>query len=470
LQKSEFFNKLLERILRPETASNPEARSPMATAASGIPVREHLMARLANARARTDELFRIVRPEALYDRPIPERHRIIFYRGHLEAFDWNLLRPVFDCEPFHPAFDRLFAFGIDPVGGHLPTDRPSDWPSRTEVEDYNARVRQMIDACLGTAALDDPGQPLLYDGFLLHVAIEHRLMHAETLAYMLHHLPLDRKFGRPIVPAPAAGPVAPRMLEIPAGEATLGLSRAANGTFGWDNEFEEHRVVMPAFAIDAYNVTNSEFLNFVSEGGYDHRALWTDADWEWKESRDVAHPSFWTRRGERWHYRAMFAEMPLPMDWPVYVSHAEASAYARWAGKALPSEAQFHRAAYGTPHGVERAFPWGCEPPSARHGNFDFCRWDPAPVGAYPAGASAFGVADLVGNGWEWTNTLFGPFPRFEPFAFYAGYSADFFDSQHYVAKGASSRTAACLLRRSFRNWFQPRYPYVYAAFRCVSN
>jgi formylglycine-generating enzyme required for sulfatase activity len=260
------------------------------------------------------------------------------------------------------------------------------------------------------------------------------------------------------------------MVEIPAGKATLGLPRAANGVFGWDNEFEDHLVDVPAFAIDAYNVTNGEFLKFVSEGGYDHRALWTDGDWEWKESRGATHPPFWTRRGNRWYCRTMFAEVPLPMDWPVYLSHAEASAYARWVGKALPTEAQFHRAAYGTPHGSERAYPWGHASPDARHGNFDFYRWDPAPVGAYPAGASAFGVADPVGNAWEWTSTLFGPFYGFEPFSFYPGYSADFFDGQHYVAKGASSRTAACLLRRSFRNWFRPRYPYVYAAFRCVSN
>ena len=166
----------------------------------------------------------------------------------------------------------------------------------------------------------------------------------------------------------------------------------------------------------------------------------------------------------------MFDEVPLPWDWPVYVSHAEANAYARAAGKELPSEAEWHRAAYGAPGGAERAYPWGEQAPDATRGNFDFTRWDPTPVGAFPAGASAFGVADLLGNGWEWTRTSFAPFPGFVPFSFYPGYSANFFDGQHYVMKGGSARTDACMLRRSFRNWFQPHYPFVYASFRCVER
>jgi iron(II)-dependent oxidoreductase len=160
----------------------------------------------------------------------------------------------------------------------------------------------------------------------------------------------------------------------------------------------------------------------------------------------------------------------LPLDWPVYVSHAEANAYARWAGKSLPTEAQWHRAAYGTADGGERAYPWGEVEPGSHKGNFDFNTWDPTSVGAFPQGRSAFGVFDMLGNGWEWTSTLFAPFPGFEAFPFYRGYSADFFDGKHYVIKGGSARTAASMLRRSFRNWFQPHYQYVYAGFRCVTG
>ena len=166
----------------------------------------------------------------------------------------------------------------------------------------------------------------------------------------------------------------------------------------------------------------------------------------------------------------MFAEVALPLDWPVYVSHAEANAYARWAGKRLPTEAEWHRAAYGSEDGRERSYPWGDAAPGSRLGNFDFCRWEPTPVNAFPEGQSAYGVCDMLGNGWEWTSSVFAPFRGFEPFPFYRGYSADFFDGKHFVLKGGSARTAACMLRRTFRNWFQAHYQYVYAGFRCVSH
>ena len=166
----------------------------------------------------------------------------------------------------------------------------------------------------------------------------------------------------------------------------------------------------------------------------------------------------------------MFGDIPFQPAWPVYVSHAEAQAYARWRRKSLPTEAQFHRAAYGTPAGKERAYPWGNASPQTHHGNFNFARWNPSPVDAHPNGDSAFAVADMVGNGWEWTSTPFEPFDGFQAFPFYKGYSANFFDSEHYVLKGASPRTAACLLRRSFRNWYQSHYPNIYASFRCVEN
>ena len=136
----------------------------------------------------------------------------------------------------------------------------------------------------------------------------------------------------------------------------------------------------------------------------------------------------------------------------------------------LATEAEYHRAAFGTPQGPERAFPWGEETPAAVHGNFGFQRYDPEPVDAHPAGASAWGVHDLIGNGWEWTSTPFAPFAGFEPMASYPQYSADFFDGKHFVMKGASPVTATELIRRSFRNWFYADYPYMYAKFRLAQD
>jgi len=166
----------------------------------------------------------------------------------------------------------------------------------------------------------------------------------------------------------------------------------------------------------------------------------------------------------------MFEQEPLPLDAAVYVTHDEAAAFARWKGKRLPTEAEFHRAAFGTPSGEERLHPWGDAAPDATRGNFDFAHWDPVAVGSYPAGASAWGVHDLVGNGWEWTSTPFAGFPGFTPMPSYREYSADFFDDAHYVLKGASPVTPRELIRRSFRNWFRPNYPYVFATFRCAGD
>jgi gamma-glutamyl hercynylcysteine S-oxide synthase len=378
---------------------------------------------LAAGRAQTDALFELVRPDSLYHRTIRERHRIVFYLGHLEAFDWNLMaRHALGKPSFHPGFDRLFAFGIDPPPGQLPADQPSDWPSLAEIERYNQRVRDEIDDVLAEV----PEQ-------LQHAAIEHRLMHAETLAYILHQLPYDRKSSAPASIPYAAGrrqanPDA--WCRIAAGAVRLG--RSPEEGFGWDNEFQAHTVDVPAFSIGRYKVTNGDYLEYVRSGAQP--------------------PFFWAGRGGRWFYRGMFAEVPLPLDCPVYVTWDEANAYARWRGMRLASEAEWQRAAADA---------------TPSH-NVDFRHWDPLPVHAGDKGGTS--PVEMAGNGWEWTSSVFDAFPGFEPFPFYSNYSAPFFDGQHYVLKGASPRTAACFLRPSFRNWFRPAYPYVYATFRLVQS
>jgi iron(II)-dependent oxidoreductase len=378
---------------------------------------------LEDARARTDELFAMVRPDAIYDRPIAERHRLIFYLGHVEAFDWNLISGhAVNLPSFHPEFDRLFAFGIDPPPGQLPSDQPPDWPAVPEVEQYNRRTRDEIDRVFEKL----PEQ-------LLHVAIEHRLMHAETLAYILHNLPYEKKAPGTSNAARIETPAAHRqMLDFTPAKVQLGLPSGQG--FGWDNEFQAHCVDVSAFSIGKYKVTNREYLDFVGQG--------------------AAPPFFWRDRGGQWYYRGMFEEAPLPLDCPVYVTHQEAQSYARWLGLRLPSEAEFQRAAFN----------------SRVSSNVDFRYWDPIPVHADEQDADGSAPQQMVGNGWEWTSTVFGPFPGFEPLPFYTNYSEPFFDGAHYVLKGGSPRTAACMLRPSFRNWFRPAYPYVYATFRLVES
>jgi formylglycine-generating enzyme required for sulfatase activity len=278
--------------------------------------------------------------------------------------------------------------------------------------------------------------------------LEHRLMHAETLTYMIHNLPASKRQSRPHG-LQATGESPPlEFVRIPAGIATLGMS-PENG-FGWDNELGLERRPVESFAISRHKVTNGQYLAFLRAGG--------------------PAPNYWAERNGRWWYRGFHGDAPLPLDFPVYVTYRQAEAYAQWMGKALPTEEQFHRAAFGTPSGGETPFAWGHTPPQSTQGNFDFRFADVIAVTATPESRSAFGVAQLVGNGWEWTSSPFSPFSGFHADALYPEYSASFFDGHHHTVKGASGSTHHLLMRRSFRNWFRDHYRYAYTTFRLVEN
>lgn len=434
--------------------------------------RSDLLARWREAREETDTLFGIVRPEFLFERPVAERHRIAFYIGHLEAFDWNLLGARLGLASDRPQLDRLFAFGIDPVNGELPSDQPGDWPSLVEFYCYREHVRARLDEAIEKPRDEDEESELDQH---LRVAIEHRQMHAETLSYLFHQLPFAHKTAiAPVLPT-RAHDIGESTIDIPAGAVTLGL-HSSSGEFGWDNEFEAHSVNVPAFAIDRFKVTNAQYLQFVDAGGYANSAWWNDEDWHWRSTQGITHPAFWLRTDDGWMWRSMFAAIPLPQDWPVYVSHAEACAYARWSGRALPSEAEWQRAAYAQSAIAQD----GLVPNRSAQDDRRMHRlrnatcgdaFDPLPVDDVALGApSPFGVAGMHANGWEWTSSPFAPFRGFRTLGFYPGYSQPFFDGRHFVLKGGSMRTAATMLRPSFRNWFQSHYPFVYAGFRCVDR
>jgi iron(II)-dependent oxidoreductase len=411
--------------------------------------RSALIDRYRAGRARSAGLFASIAPEAYYEAPIPLRHPFVFYDGHLPGFAYLILHErALRGGPIDSKLELLFERGIDPstidaAAGH----RRSDWPDRAAVRAFGQVCDDALIADIAHAVLDDPANPLLVGSEALYTILEHEEMHQETLTYIIHRLPQQAKNGA-LGDLYDVQPARRDPIRIPAGRATLGARRGAG--FGWDNEFEEHTVEVDAFAVDAYDVTNGDYLLFVKAGG--------------------APPPFWIERDGVWMLRCVYGEIPLPLSWPVYVSHDDADAFCAWSHTRLMSEAEYHRAAFGTPDGTERAYPWGSAAPAARHGNFDFRRFDPEPIGSSPAGASAWGVEDLAGNGWEWTSTPFAPFDGFVPMASYPQYSADFFDGRHYVMKGASPVTSANLIRRSFRNWFFADYAYMYATFRRVYN
>ena len=447
--------------------------------------------RFRRNRARTRELFDLLDERAYFERPIALRNPVVFYEGHLPAFAVNtLLKRGLDQPGIDDRLEVIFARGIDPEDERTAVARGNPaWPDRDTVRAYAAAADARIEDAIRAADLERDDHPLLRRAQALWTILEHEEMHQETLAYMWHQLPYETKRApegyRTLDDSGSASSLdAARdalserrrarnpldktaRIEIPPGAATLGTDLRVE-RFAWDNELPCHRVSVEPFTIDAHNVTNAQFLEFLEAGGYRDRRLWSAEDAAWLQADDVHHPPFWEQESGAWYQRALFERVPLPPDWPVYVTWAEAAAYARWRGGRLPTEPEFHRAAYGSPSGEELRVPWSNMPGDAPPANLDFRRWDPEAVGRHPRGASAFGVHDLVGNGWEWTATVFEPFRGFAPMPSYPEYSADFFDGQHVVMKGASPVTALALVRPGFRNWFRPRYPYVYATFRCV--
>lgn len=441
-------------------------------------IRTQYEARLLSAWARSDELFGLIRDDQLLAKPIVWRHPFLFYVGHLPAFSWNqICGGILKWQSFNPRYDELFCRGIDPdidTGEcHWHPEIPDEWPTLEETLAYRDRVRDAILEALDVLPRRSSGDVMAQNGRVFAMVLEHEFMHQETLLYMMQELPLDKK-SRPsgALRYTLHGAPVSRSIHIPAGKARLG-ARFHELDFGWDNEFMATIVNVPAFSIDSLPVTNGEYFEFVDSGSYDEERFWRPEDWKWKRLENKRYPNCWVKQAAGWFYRAMFDHFPLSQvrNWPVYVSLAEARAFARWRGKRLPSEAEFHRAAFSGPDGKESTYPWGESAPTPRHGNFDFTSWSPAPVGSHPAGVSRWGVTELVGNGWELTDTPFGPFPGFTPYMrSYPDYSKDFFDGKHFVVKGASWATAADLVRPSFRNWYQGHYSYVFAKFRCVSS
>jgi formylglycine-generating enzyme required for sulfatase activity len=399
-------------------------------------------------RERSAQIFALIDDRAFLERPIPLRHPFVFYEGHLPAFSFLTLNELALGEaPIDATLEKLFERGIDPGSADAArAHERGDWPSRSQIEHFVRACDERVIDALEHGRLVDPSNPRLRRAQSVYTVLEHEPMHHETLIYIIHQLDSAYK-GRIAQQHYDHTPPQNPLQRVEAGTAHLGADPDTLA-FGWDNEFGPCEVEVPAFSISRYPVTNGDWMRFVEAGG--------------------PVPSFWIEREGEFLLRGVFEELPLPRSWPVYVSHDQAQAYASWAGMRLPTEAQFHRAAYGTPDGRDRIYPGGGAPPNAMHGNFDFERFDPEPVDAHPAGASAWEIEDLVGNGWEWTSSAFGPFPGFEPMASYPQYSAEFFDGRHYVMKGASPVTARELIRPSFRNWFYNDYPYVYAKFRCV--
>ena len=297
-------------------------------------------------------------------------------------------------------------------------------------------------------------------GYFHELALNHEDMHGEALLYTRQTLAYPAP-ALPRVEVPEGGPL-PGDVEVPGGRFLLGAAR--DESFVFDNEKWAHPVSVAAFRIARAPVTNEQFLEFVEAGGYRTERFWSREGWRWRAAEKAERPVYWTRRdGGRWTERQFQAEVPLSPHRPaIHICWYEADAFCRWAGRRLPTEAEWELAA-STPS--RRRFPWGDTPPDSSHANLDAAAGWTVDVGALPASDSAYGCRQLIGNVWEWTSSDFQPYPGFvvDP---YKEYSAPWFASPHKVLRGGCWATRGRLLRNTWRNFYPPDRRDVLAGFR----
>jgi iron(II)-dependent oxidoreductase len=258
------------------------------------------------------------------------------------------------------------------------------------------------------------------------------------------------------------------MVLFPGGRVEIGTD---DRSAAYDNERPRHGVELPAFWIDVHPVTNRDFLRFIAAGGYETRAYWSEAGWRWREESGAVAPKYWSDAGGTWRSRSMDREGPVEPDHPVcHVSWHEAEAFARFAGKRLPTEIEWEAAASWDPVArVRRTFPWGETPPDRALANVDQLSFGTATVGAYPLNLSPIGCRGMIGDVWEWTSSDFGPWPGFQSFP-YKEYSEVFFGTEYKVLRGGSWATRPGAVRNSLRNWDYPIRRQIFSGFRCARD
>jgi gamma-glutamyl hercynylcysteine S-oxide synthase len=434
---------------------------------------------MRESRSRTRAMFDLVIAESDLRRPPANGFRpILWHLGHVGAFESYWILQLVKGDPtFAPRYDAIF----DPI--KTPREDANHLPPVAEIDSYLARVRREVLRFMQSVGDDQSRHPLLGDGYVFNLVIEHEYQHQETLAYLLQLLALELKAAGCRLPAagskhklestelPTAYRLPPAdMVYIPGGPFEMG---SRGYPFAYDNEQPPHAVELAGFRMDRYPVTNREYAEFIAAGGYQTRSLWSEAGWEWKEKNAIEAPLYWSRAGDQspWRLREMFTETELRGDHPVSgVSWHEAMAYARFAGKRLPTEAEWEKAAsWDASSQTKRRFSWGDDPALPCVANYNFEYWGTTPVTAHAAGASAYGCVDMIGNVWEWTATAFDPYPGFAVYP-YPEYSELWFDGDHRVLKGGSWATQLPLLRCSFRNFWRPGFRIAFAGFRCAAD
>ena len=418
-------------------------------------LKERTRTLLAEARERTLRLIAPISTENIERVHSKLMSPLVWDLGHIAAFeDLWLCHRAGGLEPVRPDLLDVYDATETPRSGRgdLPMLRLA------EALDYMDAVRSRA-----LRVLDDAD--MSRDGFVWEMVLQHEHQHDET---MLQTIQISDRRLYSLPPADHARAAPPRqdMVRVDAGPFLMGA--ADDGGFAYDNERARHAVDLPAFDIDRLPVTNGAYREFVADGGYERPELWSERGWAWRGEARAERPLYWTADGRE---RRFDRSDPVDPDLPVmHVSWFEADAYACWAGKRLPTEAEWEKAAAWAP-GAEapRRFPWGDAPPDAERANLDQLAFGPVRAGCLPAGASAYGVLGLVGDAWEWTASDFAPYAGFRAFP-YEEYSSIFFDGSYKVLRGGSWATRPSVARNTFRNWDLPQRRQIFSGFRCARD
>jgi iron(II)-dependent oxidoreductase len=440
----------------------------LATAPSRID-RETIAARLLEARARTLLLATPLSDDDLHRQHDPLMSPILWDLGHIAHFEELWLTRNLDGPVEFVEMPGLY----NPFEHPRSTRASLQLPDLAECRGIMDEIRTRVLARLDDADLD-ASSPLLRDGFVYHMVLQHEYQHGET---MLQTLQLKR--GAPYTPLlrlePGDGGVAAggragpaEMVRFPGGAVPIGTD---DPSAAYDNERPAQLATVAPFWIDVHPVTNGDFLAFMSAGGYDRPEYWSEAGWKWRMETGASAPKYWERRDGVWTSRSMDRSGPVNPRHPVcHVSWYEADAFARFAGKRLPTEVEWEAAASWDPAtGSKRTYPWGETPPDQTFANVDQLVFGTAPIGSYAANVSPIGCSGMIGDVWEWTASDFGPWPGFESFP-YREYSEVFFGTEYKVLRGGSWATRPGAVRNTFRNWDYPVRRQIFSGFRCARD
>ncbi|GAA3604106.1 ergothioneine biosynthesis protein EgtB [Kineosporia mesophila] len=425
-------------------------------------LRERLAADLIRARDRTKQLTDVDDTELTHQHS-PLMSPLVWDLAHIGNQEelW-LLRDVAGRDPLLPeTVDQLYDAFQYPRKDRPKLPLLEAGPSRQYVDGVRNKVLDVLER------IPLNGRPLLNRGFAFGMIVQHEQQHDETMLATHQLRTGEALLSAPRPPRASTKNLPPEVL-VPGGPFTMGTDVEP---WALDNERPAHAVDVPAFFIDTTPVTNRAYRDFVEAGGYDDARWWHPAGWAYRQQTGLSAPQFWNREGSTWTRRVFGSTEPLHDDQPVvHVNWYEADAYARWAGRRLPTEEEWEKAARFDPvSGRSRRFPWGDEEPSAEHANLGQRHLEPAEVGAYPAGRSALGVHQLMGDVWEWTSSTFNGYDGFRAWP-YREYSEVFFGHDHRVLRGGSFGSDPSAVRATFRNWDYPIRRQIFSGFRCARD